>query len=165
SDSGEHIAEPTKRLDRVPLVRRDEAQQHSRRLAAMVAAEERPVAPPNRYAPVGPLGGPIVDLQIAVFQKAVQRLPLIQRVPDTALASGLFGKTSSRIPSRYWCSFSITGADSRWRNSSLSSPLSPWARSSTEYTRRDEVQHWPHALWIGVHCLNKIPARVHPASH
>ena len=71
SDSREHIAEPTKRLDRVPLARRDEGQQHSRRLAALVAAEERPVAPPNRYAPVGPLGRAVVDLQIAVFQKCV----------------------------------------------------------------------------------------------
>ena len=82
SDSREHIAEPTKRLDRVPLARRDEAQQRGRRLAAMVAAEKRPVAPPNRYASVGPLGGAIVDLQIAVFQEAVQRLPLIQRIPN-----------------------------------------------------------------------------------
>ena len=109
SDSREHIAEPGKWLDRVPLARRDEAQQHGRRLAAMVAAEERPVATPNRYAPVRSLGGAIVDLQIAVFQIAVQRLPLIQRVPNRPchFASGVL--IGGGHFEKAWCIMARTG--------------------------------------------------------
>ena len=67
----EHIPEPGERLDRIPLAHRDEAQQHGRCLAAVVAAEERPVASTNRDVPVSSLRSAIVDLQIAVFQKRV----------------------------------------------------------------------------------------------
>ena len=43
-DAREHVAEPGKRLDAAPLAGSDEAPQHRRRLAAGVAAEERPFA-------------------------------------------------------------------------------------------------------------------------
>src|SRR5437016_1837356 len=92
----------------------------------------RPIAMPRLARSVAPF----VDLQIAVLHKPRQRLPLVQRVAHRRVVSapdGLFGRTSSRISSRYWCSLSITGADSRLRNASLSSPASPLARSSTEY--------------------------------
>src|SRR5579884_1696314 len=79
-DAREHIVEPGKRLDATPLAGSDEASQHRRRLAAAVAAEEGPVAPAQRDIAIGSFRGPVVNLQLAVFQKARQRLPLIQRV-------------------------------------------------------------------------------------
>src|ERR1700676_5812939 len=79
-DTREHIVEPVERLNATPLAGSDEASQHRRCLAAVVASEERPVAAAQRDIPVGSLGGAVVDLQLAVFQKARQRLPLIQRI-------------------------------------------------------------------------------------
>src|SRR5215831_5144454 len=69
-DAREHITEPGERLNGIALAHRDEAQQHGRRLAAPVAAKERPVPATNGDVPIRPLGGTIVDLQIAVFEKA-----------------------------------------------------------------------------------------------
>ena len=43
-DARKHVVEPGKRFDTAPFARSDEASQHSRRLAAAVAAEECPVA-------------------------------------------------------------------------------------------------------------------------
>ena len=77
-DAREHVAEPGKRLDAAPLAGSDGASQHRRRLAAPVAAKEGPVAPSQRDIAVGPSRGAVVNLQLAVFQKASQRLPLIQ---------------------------------------------------------------------------------------
>jgi len=68
-DAREHIAKPGKRLDAGSLAGSDEASQHRRRLAATVAAEKCPVAAAQRDIAVGPFGGAIVDLQLAVFQK------------------------------------------------------------------------------------------------
>jgi hypothetical protein len=69
-DSREHVAEPGKRLDAAPLAGSDEASQHGRRLTTAVAAEEAPVAAPQRDIAVGPFGGAVVNLQLAVFEKA-----------------------------------------------------------------------------------------------
>src|SRR5215831_2054013 len=66
----EHITEPGERLNGIALAHRDEAQQHGRCLAAPVAAEERPVPTTNCDVPIRPLGGAIVDLQIAALEKA-----------------------------------------------------------------------------------------------
>ena len=86
-DAREHMAKPGERLHRVPFAHGNEAQQHGRSLAAIVATEKRPVAAADGDVAVGPLGGAIVDLQIAVFEKALQSVPLIQRI-----AHGLCGR-------------------------------------------------------------------------
>jgi len=52
-ESREHIAEPGKRLNPAPFAGSDEASQHCRRLAALVAAEESPVAAADGDVPVG----------------------------------------------------------------------------------------------------------------
>src|SRR5581483_5396501 len=69
-DPREHISKPGERLDCVSLAYGNEAQQHGRRLAAIVAAEKCPVAAAESDVSAGPLSGPIVDFQIAVFEKA-----------------------------------------------------------------------------------------------
>ena len=79
-DARQHIAEPGTRLDAVPLLRRDETRQHSRGLAAFVAAEQRPVATADGDVAIGPLGRPVVDLQIAVFEETRERVSLAQRI-------------------------------------------------------------------------------------
>ena len=79
-DAREHITEPGKRFDAAPLAGSDEASQHRCRVAAAVAAKEGPVATAQRDIAVGPFRGAVVNLQLAVFQKARQRLPLIQRI-------------------------------------------------------------------------------------
>src|ERR1044072_3402929 len=66
----EHIVEPGKRLDAAPLAGSDEASQHRRRLTTAIAAEEGPVAATQRDIAVGSFGGAVVDLQLAVFEKA-----------------------------------------------------------------------------------------------
>jgi hypothetical protein len=52
-----HIAEPGERLDSGALAHGDEAQQHRRRLTAMVAAEKSPVAAAQFIAPATLLPG------------------------------------------------------------------------------------------------------------
>ena len=76
-DAREHITEPGEWLHGIALAHRDEAQQHGRRLAASVAAEERPVATTNGDVPIRSLGGTIVDLQIAVFEKTRDRKSVV----------------------------------------------------------------------------------------
>src|SRR5215469_13054361 len=48
----EHITEPGERLNSKAPAHRDEAQQHGRRLAAPIAAEERPVPTTNGDVPI-----------------------------------------------------------------------------------------------------------------
>jgi len=67
----EHILEPGKRLDATPLAGTDEASQHRGRLASSVASEEGPIAPAQRDIAVGPFRGAVIDLQLAVFEKAL----------------------------------------------------------------------------------------------
>ena len=81
-DAREHITEPGERLNGIALAHRDEAQQHGRRLAAPVAAEERPVVPAHRKAPQSPLGVVVIDLEVAILTVTVQRGPVVQCVPD-----------------------------------------------------------------------------------
>src|SRR5262245_30990010 len=63
SNAREHIAEPGERLDAATFAASDEAHQHGRRLAAFVAAEERPVAAADGDVAIGALGGAVVNLQ------------------------------------------------------------------------------------------------------
>src|SRR5438874_1873706 len=79
-DAREHVAEPGRRLDIAALAGGDEASQHRRGLSASVAPEKGPVAPAQRDVAIGPLRGTVVNFQLAVFEKARQRLPLIQRI-------------------------------------------------------------------------------------
>jgi hypothetical protein len=76
-DAREHIAEARKRLDTAPLAGGNETSQHRRRLAPAIAAKECLVAAAQRDIAVGPFRRAVVNLQLAVFQKARQRLPLI----------------------------------------------------------------------------------------
>ena len=66
----EHVLEPGKRLDAAPFAGSDEASQHSRRLAAAVAAEKCPIAAAQRDIAVRPFRSAVVNLQLAVFKKA-----------------------------------------------------------------------------------------------
>ena len=116
-DAREHIAKPGKRLDAGSLAGSDEASQHRRRLAATVAAEKCPVAAAQRDIAVGPFGGAVVDLQLAVFQKA-------QLAPPTDSAHSpprrrTDSSTSGCSSSRYWWSLSSSRTDTRWRKASL----------------------------------------------
>ena len=79
-DARGDVAEPGERLDAGPLAGGDEAPQNRRRPATAVAAEEDPVAPAQGDIAVGPFRGAVINLQLAVVQKARQRLPLIQRI-------------------------------------------------------------------------------------
>src|SRR5262249_16389409 len=72
--------EPGERLYAAPLTGRNEASQNRRCSAAVIAAEKRPVATAQRDVPIGSFAGAIVDFQLAILQKARQRLPLIQRI-------------------------------------------------------------------------------------
>ena len=62
-DAREHITEPGEWLDPAALAGRDEAQQDGGGLAAIVAAEKRPVAAPNGDIAVRSLGRSVVDLE------------------------------------------------------------------------------------------------------
>src|SRR4051794_20972846 len=55
-DARKHITEPGERLDPATFAGRDETQQDGRGLAAIVAAEKRPVAAANCNITVGSLG-------------------------------------------------------------------------------------------------------------
>ena len=79
-DTREHVTEPGEGLNTAAFAGRDEALQNRCSLTAVITAEERPVAAADRDRAVGPLGRAVVDLQLAVLQKASQRLPLIQSV-------------------------------------------------------------------------------------
>src|SRR5262249_57807616 len=59
---------------------REKAWKNRWSLPAVITPEERPVAAADRDKAVGPLGRAVVNLQLAVLQKASQRLPLIQSV-------------------------------------------------------------------------------------
>ena len=96
-------------------------------------------------------------------QKARQRLPLIQRVAHRRAGRTLRQHLLLESPSRYWCSFSISGADSRWRNASLA----PRQRQSPgailhRVQPRDQMQRRSHVLLIRFQRLEQIPARMHP---
>src|ERR1044071_465699 len=84
-DAREDIAEPGERLDAGPFAGSDEASQHRRRPATAVAAEEGPVAAAQRDIAVGSFRGAVINLQLAVVQKARQCLPLIQRIAHREL--------------------------------------------------------------------------------
>ena len=77
-DAREHVTEPGKRLDAAPLAGSNEAPQHRRRFAAAVAAKECPVGAAQGDIAISPFRSAVINLQLAVFQKARQRLPLIQ---------------------------------------------------------------------------------------
>ncbi len=57
-DAAEHIMEPGKRIDLDEFARGDEAAQHSRGLAAVIASEESPVVAANgHHAFILPISG------------------------------------------------------------------------------------------------------------
>jgi len=72
--------EPRERLDPAALAGSNEASQHVRRFAPVVATEKGPVAAAERDVAVGSFCGAVVDLQLAVLQKSRQRLPLVLSV-------------------------------------------------------------------------------------
>src|SRR5438067_2754947 len=76
----DNITEPGERFDAAPLTGSNKTSQNCCCSAAMIAAEERPVASSQRDVPIGSFAGAVVDFQIAIFEKACQRLPLIQRI-------------------------------------------------------------------------------------
>ena len=69
-DAREHVSKPGKRLDATPLTGSDEASQHRCRLAAAIAAKECPVTAAQRDVAIGPFCSAVVNLQLAVFEKA-----------------------------------------------------------------------------------------------
>ena len=102
-DAREHIAAPGKRLYAAPFARGDKAPQHCRGFAALVATEERPVASAQRDIAVGPLGGAVVDLQLAVFQKGPA--PIRSRGVSTRpkLPPGKrIRRATERLPRWFW---------------------------------------------------------------
>src|SRR5258708_12473965 len=82
-DAAEHISEPDKRVGFRKFAGRNEAAQHSRGLAAVVAAEEGPVIAAHRETPQRPLRRFVVDLQLAVGATPSQRRPLLPSVGTT----------------------------------------------------------------------------------
>jgi len=89
--SRRHTAEPGESLEPGAFAHGNETEGHRRRLAALVAAEKRPVAAADANIAAGPLGHSVVHLQFAVLEKTRQRLPLIVCVADR-----LFGGTTSK---------------------------------------------------------------------
>jgi hypothetical protein len=67
----QYIAEPGERLHGALLAGCDEAQQHRCRLAATIAAE---VPTSHCHAPIRPLTGAVVNLQIAIGEKTASEL-------------------------------------------------------------------------------------------
>jgi len=82
SDACEHVLEPGEWVHLRQFARGNETPQHRHRLAATIAAHEGPVAPAHRDAAQAPLGVIVVDGQVAIFQVARQRLPVLQRIGD-----------------------------------------------------------------------------------
>src|SRR5215207_6419776 len=82
-DAAEHVAEPDKRIDPDKFAGRNKAAQHGSSLAAVVAAEKRPVVPPHCKAPQRAFGGIVVDRQIAIGTVTSQRRPILQRISDS----------------------------------------------------------------------------------
>src|SRR4051794_32051683 len=82
-DAAKHISEPGKRLDLDEFTGRNEAAQHSRSLAPVVAAEEGPVIASHRETPQRPLRGIVVNRQIAVGAVPGQRRPVLQCVGNS----------------------------------------------------------------------------------
>src|SRR6516164_1933271 len=69
-DAREHVREPGERLDAAPIAGSNEAPQNRRRFAAAIAAKECPVAAAQRDIAIGPFRSAVINLQLAVFEKA-----------------------------------------------------------------------------------------------
>src|SRR5579863_2973736 len=79
-DARKHIAKPRTRVDLHAFTGSHEGPQHRRCLAPVVAAKERPVVPSDCDAAERPLGGRVIDLQIAVFAIARQSGPVVEGI-------------------------------------------------------------------------------------
>jgi hypothetical protein len=64
------------------LAGRRETEEHRRRLAARVAADEQPVAAADANQFQRPLTEVVVDVQVAIRRVALQRLPLVEHIVD-----------------------------------------------------------------------------------
>ena len=101
SDACEHVLEPGEWVHLRQFARGNETPQHRHRLAATIAAHEGPVAPAHRDAAQAPLGVIVVDGQVAIFQVARQRLPVLQRIGDR-LAGFALPRSCADIASGAW---------------------------------------------------------------
>ena len=90
-DALEHIAEPGERINAEKLAGSDKAAEHGCGLTSVIATEEGPVVAADGNAAQSPLGGVVVDGQIAVVAIARQRRPVLERVSQR-LASLAFGQ-------------------------------------------------------------------------
>src|SRR5207302_9742377 len=71
-DAGEDILEPGEWIDSSPLTGSREAPQHGCRLAALVAAEERPVVSAGCYLAARALGCVVVAFEVFVVARACE---------------------------------------------------------------------------------------------
>src|SRR4051812_34295803 len=78
--SAESVAQVRERIDAVPLAARREAEQHRRRLTALVTAGEQEVLPSNGHALHFTLGRVVVDTQEPFLRVTRQRFPVPQGV-------------------------------------------------------------------------------------
>ena len=76
TDACEEIAQVGERIDVEPLAGRDEAGQHGSGSSPVVAAQKHPVFSTYGNSTQAALGAVVVDLQIAIFTVATQRLPI-----------------------------------------------------------------------------------------
>src|SRR5215831_1656395 len=80
----QYIFKPYERIDSDSLAGGYQTPQHRGGLAALVAAEERPVRPSDRDAADGSFGSVVVDFETAVLAVTRQRRPVLQRVAHRA---------------------------------------------------------------------------------
>src|SRR5437868_5217978 len=160
----QYIAEPREGLHAAPLAGCDEAQQYSCRPSPAVTAEEGPVPASHRYAPIRPLTGAVVDLQIAILEKPRKRIPLIQRVthrPRPWTLRQQFASNLLQIPAQLL---------HHWRRQALPQRQTLVGREVTRTLLHpiqtpDQMQGRTHVLLVRLQRFEEIPARVHPASH
>src|SRR5262249_54847822 len=75
----EQVAQVGPRLDAVKLAARQQRHEGRVDLAGVVAADEKPVAPANDFAPQLQLAPIVVNRQTPVLEKSLERLALVAR--------------------------------------------------------------------------------------
>ena len=84
------VLEIGKRINFVQLASSNKTAQYCRSLSAIVAAQESPVGAPNSYPANAPFGIVVVDFQIAVLAKAVERYPVLEHIPHSPARRALW---------------------------------------------------------------------------
>ncbi len=78
--AGEDVLEPDEGIDADALTGSHETPQHSSGLASFITSQEQPIVATHGYTADGPLGGVVVDFEIAGLALTGERGPVLQGV-------------------------------------------------------------------------------------